>query len=561
MSIPTRCACGARFNAKDHLAGKRVRCPKCKQPVVVGPMTSAEVATAPNQTMLIAAIGGGAALVLVVGLTIWLMTSGGSESTNTGSPEVADQSDSSSAAETTSPVVANSTPTATANMATPAGQIPGSATIPNPTGAHPTVATANMTAGAPGLTPGSAPTAGTTSGTATAAIPRAIPTAPPANDPAANGPQVKIRDDNALKMKLCPCPPGKFPYGRGGSEAEITHEFWLGQTEVTEGQWEQLMQSTPWTKWNNAIIGDNYPAGTVSWHDAMAFCEKLTEMERQAGRLGDDLEYRLPTEAEWSYAYYQPTFSPVNGQRLKRKDYAWVKENSGGKLHEAGTKLANVWGIHDLAGSLGEWTLDRFASAKEVDLPVYGGPNPFQWNDVKEGAKALHMVRGGNYAGGTVSFRRMYGTSADSAARNYGFRVALAPPAKPTQVPGSSTDQLWLVLSGLDYDAFDPTAKVHPFSVNWKLAQGRVDPGKKYQAFVHSKAVSKPFLGTIKTFDVDLTGQEGTIEGEVRARDQEGLWVISSIVIGEEEGEGLRNFVSGELEPKKAKSAPTPPAR
>src|SRR5580765_430624 len=67
----------------------------------------------------------------------------------------------------------------------------------------------------------------------------------------------QVRDDNGLKMKLVWCPPGKFTMGSPKSERDrkpredeavvtLTTGFWLGQFEVTQGQWQRLMGTTRW---------------------------------------------------------------------------------------------------------------------------------------------------------------------------------------------------------------------------------------------------------------------------------------------------------------------------
>ena len=109
-------------------------------------------------------------------------------------------------------------------------------------------------------------------------------------------PAGETRDDNGLKLPLAWCPPGKFrmgspptELGRIGNEGPVdvtlTKGFWLGQHGVTQSEWQRVMQTTPWSGQNYVKEGEDYPATYVSWEDAIRFCEKLTEMERDAGRL------------------------------------------------------------------------------------------------------------------------------------------------------------------------------------------------------------------------------------------------------------------------------------
>src|SRR5690606_23798114 len=104
------------------------------------------------------------------------------------------------------------------------------------------------------------------------------------------------RDDNGLRLKLVWCPPGTFTMGSppnepgrdSGNEAQVSvthsHGFWLGKTEVTQGQWKSVMQTEPWQGKTDVKEGANHAASYVSHEDATEFCGKLTESERNAGR-------------------------------------------------------------------------------------------------------------------------------------------------------------------------------------------------------------------------------------------------------------------------------------
>jgi formylglycine-generating enzyme required for sulfatase activity len=161
------------------------------------------------------------------------------------------------------------------------------------------------------------------------------------------------RDDNALKMKLCWCPPGNTP------------GFWMGKYEVTQSEWAGLMGSMP----SHALDkgkGDWHPIYYVSHDDAMEFCRKLTDLERNAGRLPSGWAYRLPTDAQWEYACRAGTTTATAfGDRLDSTqanfngDWPYNEAPKGPNLQEAvqvGSYRPNAWGIYDMHGNVGEFT-------------------------------------------------------------------------------------------------------------------------------------------------------------------------------------------------------------
>jgi formylglycine-generating enzyme required for sulfatase activity len=131
----------------------------------------------------------------------------------------------------------------------------------------------------------------------------------------------------------------------------LTKGFWLGQHEVTQAEWQRVMQTTPWRGEPYVKEGDEYPATYVSWDDAVKFCEQLTETERQAGRVPSDWQYTLPTEAQWEWAWRAGTKSRFsfgdNDSNLV--EYAWFDKNAddAGKkyAHRVGQKRENGYGF------------------------------------------------------------------------------------------------------------------------------------------------------------------------------------------------------------------------
>lgn len=169
-----------------------------------------------------------------------------------------------------------------------------------------------------------------------------------------------------LQLDLLWVEPGTFTMGSdfeepGRNKAEgprmevtLTRGFWLGKTEVTQAQYEAITGTNPSTF---TAVGPTAPVERVSWTDAMAFCAKLNERERAAGRLPDGYAYTLPTEAEWEYAYRAGT-TTVYPERPD--EMSWHKGNSGESTHPVGLRKPNPWGFHDMAGNIVEWCLDWY---------------------------------------------------------------------------------------------------------------------------------------------------------------------------------------------------------
>ncbi len=153
------------------------------------------------------------------------------------------------------------------------------------------------------------------------------------------------RDDNELRHRVT-----------------LTKDYYLGTTEVTQGQWESLMGTKPWQGKEYNKEGANYPATFVSWEDAVNFCRKLSEREGK--------NYRLPTEAEWEYTCRAGTSTAYSfgDDPLRLSDYGWwggLTEAGNSKnepyAHEVATKRPNDFGLYDMHGNVWEWCSDVFA--------------------------------------------------------------------------------------------------------------------------------------------------------------------------------------------------------
>ncbi len=146
--------------------------------------------------------------------------------------------------------------------------------------------------------------------------------------------------------------------GRGSNEGPqhevtLTQGFYLGKYEITQGQWESVMGTRPWAEKRFVQDHTNHPAVYISWIDTQAFIHRLNEA------VGDSL-YRLPTEAEWEYAYRAGTLKrwSFGNDESQLKEHAWYMNNAWTAdeqyAHLVGTKQPNPWGLFDMHGNVWE---------------------------------------------------------------------------------------------------------------------------------------------------------------------------------------------------------------
>jgi formylglycine-generating enzyme required for sulfatase activity len=171
-------------------------------------------------------------------------------------------------------------------------------------------------------------------------------------------------------------------------------QFQISKFLITQKQYSSITEKRPFY-----FKGDGKPAETISWYDAITFCNLLSIRMglRECYSItqnGMNVEYipgtdgfRLPLEAEWEYACRAGNANARYGE-LDR--ISWYKGNSYGETQEVGKKEPNEWGLYDMLGNVWEWCWDVY------DETVYGSYRVFRgggWCDEDRGCLASNRRR------------------------------------------------------------------------------------------------------------------------------------------------------------------------
>jgi formylglycine-generating enzyme required for sulfatase activity len=167
---------------------------------------------------------------------------------------------------------------------------------------------------------------------------------------------------------------------------ELTR-YSLAAIPVTQAQYADVTGSSP-----SATRGDGLPVESVSWLDAVSFCNALSTRHGRAPAydvVGDAVScdgsadgYRLPTEGEWEHACRAGTLGARYGAL---DEIAWFRDNSYDRLHAVGGKRPNAWGLHDMLGNVWEWCWDIYDAEAYGDYRVLRGGG---WSDPEWSCRA-----------------------------------------------------------------------------------------------------------------------------------------------------------------------------
>lgn len=174
--------------------------------------------------------------------------------------------------------------------------------------------------------------------------------------------------------------------------------YWAGEYEVTQAQYKKLTGSNP-----SACAGDDRPVDSISYGDAVAFCEKLTEKEIKRKKLPEGYMYALPTEEQWS--------SLVGDASIPNAVTSIHMLGTRSCSESVGSKAPNSLGLYDVLGNVMEFV---------------------QWDQVHN----YRVLKGGCWQDQTEinlrpAFR--YYTTPTERKNTFGFRCLLLPPANAQQ--------------------------------------------------------------------------------------------------------------------------------
>jgi len=231
------------------------------------------------------------------------------------------------------------------------------------------------------------------------------PAAPPA--PVCEAcPAMVALDGGTFQMGSPPTEPGREPIE--GPVREVTLKpFSISKTEITHAQWMACVEDGGCNGHRpGAPSSEAMPVAAVSWRDAAAYAQWLSE---ETGRT-----YRMPTEAEWEYAARGETTTP----------YWWgakfdTSKAPRDKIRDAASLPENAFGLQGMLGNVGEWVEDCYVNGY-TDAPTDGSA-------VTSGDCSRRVVRGGSVKSSPAAHRAANRARLPVSTRDrqYGFRVAL----------------------------------------------------------------------------------------------------------------------------------------
>ena len=220
---------------------------------------------------------------------------------------------------------------------------------------------------------------------------------------------------STLQHKMVPITAGSFLMGSSSTEKNRKADegpqrtiaipaFWMGAYEVSRDEFDVFFNDNnisenstvdaitrPSPQYIDYSLGmgkeGGYPVNSLSQYAALMYCRWLYNKT--------GIFYRLPSETEWEYACRAGSTTAYffGNDTAELEKYAWFKNNSTDKFHQAGLKLPNTWGLFDILGNVSEWTLDHYDEKRLVNWDENKSPVFVEYNK----ARYPKVLRGGGF--------------------------------------------------------------------------------------------------------------------------------------------------------------------
>ena len=223
---------------------------------------------------------------------------------------------------------------------------------------------------------------------------------------AASAKPMSLELAKGINLELMPCPAGEFEMGRHEfakvdglypHKVKISRPFWLSKNRVTFEQFETFRKTDVWKDEKVKQIiellgGRQCPVNRIARADFDQFCRYLGQ--KYSSKIPKGYVFRLPTDAEWAYAFRANSQDPDDPYALDGNDYkrfrkvapansvGWqwpeidkmlqekgLKSKEGRVAPKVGTRAANKWGIQDLDDCGAELVLDVIDVRKDNPHP------------------------------------------------------------------------------------------------------------------------------------------------------------------------------------------------
>jgi formylglycine-generating enzyme required for sulfatase activity len=197
-------------------------------------------------------------------------------------------------------------------------------------------------------------------------------------------------------------------------------DYYIGKTPVTNIQYATFVQAINhqqpfyWQGGQPPADKLDHPVVGVSWYDAVAYCQWLTE---NAGRL-----YRLPTEAEWEKAARgtDGRIYPWGNQWDAKRCNTIVGGPSPVGAYPNG---ASPYGLLDMAGNVWEWCATKWGKSYPYNT------QEDEWSAEYLQGSGARVLRGGSWNDDQLDARCAYRVYYNPHFRyfSFGCRVACSP--------------------------------------------------------------------------------------------------------------------------------------